>query len=896
MKIIENQKVIVKEKVEYTVFKITPHQSSLNSTSRKIQSSLFELLSYKHPKYPWQRGGIKGLFQKDNLYISVKDNPKFWWMVKMYAEENDKPASPNAKNKDLPILEDISNTSSLPSLLKTPTDKKEKEPEVNQRIEFYIALPTEFKEAFKTKFASHVQWRSSTLEEVPEGYEFPTIDNTDIYDMKYTRNDMFSLNFDYKEQETPIRDIMSVSRELRGNEAVNLFIQTSAVDRRRWKKLVDYSWSVWDKGGVPSKPGFDTKMITSDITNLVTMGIFEIKSLIDDMLKGVTKSFFNDKEKDPERVKPTFTNSEREAILIDGELKRPTKMKRNRPVMNTNIMYTVTSEDKVKRDMLARSMANSFTELHGENTLKPVKVTYNPKKTLDNIIVWKMPSLNVNKMSIDEVGKLQQLPTAQLQKDFSDSLHSNKRTEVELDKELLDKHGILAGTATLRDKVHNLYVQAKNLDRTSTARAIIGSPGMGKDQYVINFIVEAKRTQNIGSIMLEVINENNGHRGMGDAVRDHLPPEDVVEINLQDTENPIYLGLQPIISGMTDLRIAGDRIAEELASFLLGDGDEDKFQTTEFLRDAAKFCDCDILSIKHMFTSASFRKKILEEKAHLYDTFLWDEFDKKSESKQLAIAEPVMRRIGQIYSSEFLRPILCQAPNSKLDLYNLILEGKVIIFRMKAGVMSQRAIEILTHWILLLSYQIKIIQNGDTTKSNGMFLILNEPDMYLTNQSAEFVTSIFTQGRKYRLTPILVFHHFQKLAHLSGFVKKMKTSSLNWHLFRNTNDDIYKEMMPYLKNTFEKPEDAFEATKQYQFIGIWNSSEGKYYDPFVADSLPMIGDRYTSYDNSYLLNEHAKKYGTPINVVLEDIKRRNKEALKPIEEEETPKQKKTKVR
>jgi hypothetical protein len=935
MTLLTNQKLVVKEKVQYTVYKITPHQSSLNSTSRKIQASLFELFSYKHPKYPWQRGGILSTFKKGNMYISMKDNPKFWWIVKMYGESDSlvtddedideeiivqpkatvqpppevqitKPIPQSLVKWDLPTIKSVSTNSTInppekpkPILLQpdvTPEPKNvedanlvKAQPETYQRIEFYVAVPNEFKEAFRTKFDTHVQWRKSTLKEVKEGFEFPEVDNTDMYNMKYTRNDMFSLDFDYKEQETPIRDIMSVSRELRGDEAINLFVQTESVNRKKWKKLVDYSWEVWDKGKVPSRPGLDPKMLSNDVLNLAVLGLYELKSILDDILHGVTKSFFNDKTKEAKHTKPLLINSERESILIDGELKKPTKMKRNRPVFNTNIVYTVTSEDTVKRDMLSRSMSNSLMELNGDNILKPVKVTYKPKKEIKKLQNWQLSSLNSNKMSVDEVGKIMQLPTADLQKDFVDSLLSNKRTEIELDKELLKPSGILAGTATLKGKMHKIYVQTTKLDMTSTARAIIGSPRMGKDQYVINYIVEAKKTQNIGAFMIEVINENNGHRGMGDAVRDHLPPEDVIEVNLLDTDNPIYLGLEPIIKGMTDLRIAGDRIAEELASFLLTDGDEDKFQTSEYLRDAAKFCNADILAIKHMLTSDSYRAKILKEKEHLYDTSIWDEYNKMTDGKKQAIYAPVMRRIGQIYSSEFLRPILCQTPNTKLDLYNLILEGKVIIFRMKAGVMSQRAIETLSHWLLLLAYLIKLIQGGDVSKSNGMLLVLNEPDMYLTKESADFVTRVFTQGPKYRITPVLIFHHFQKLAHLPGFVKKMKSSSLNWHLFRNTNDDIYKEMMPYLSNTFETAEDAFQATKKYQFIGIWLNSDGSYYDPFVADSLPMVGDRYTSYDNSHLILEHSKKFGTPIEKVLADIKARNKEALKPVEDTEESK-------
>ena len=69
--------------------------------------------------------------------------------------------------------------------------------------------------------------------------------------------------------------------------------------------------------------------------------------------------------------------------------------------------------------MLANSVASAFTEMEGDNYLELVKVN----------IVAKRQQLSVprntymsNYMSTDEVGKIIQLPTADLQHEFSDEL------------------------------------------------------------------------------------------------------------------------------------------------------------------------------------------------------------------------------------------------------------------------------------------------------------------------------------------------------------------------------------------------------------------------------------------------------------------------------------------
>lgn len=846
------------EDVGYSVFRVTPHSSNLNSTARKFQTSIYELFSYRHQKYPWQRSGIRGLTDKENFYLSLREKPKFWWIVRMYGVEH---IDANGEEGCL------------------------------QRIEFYVSIPSDFSEAFKTKFRNHEQWKRATVEQLEEDFVFPDFYGTDMYSLKYARNDMFSLEFDYSQQNTPIRDIMTVSKELDVGESVYLFIQSESVPRKKWKSLVDYSWSVWDKGGVPSRPGINPRLIIQDVTNLGIRGFYEVKDIADDVLAGIRASFFNDKEPKKPKERPVIVNAERQELLVNGDLSRRTKAKRNLPVFRTNIIYTVTSRDSVRRDMIARSMSSAFSDLNGDNILRPVKIS-TVLKELEDLRRWKINNLFPNIMSVEELGKIEQLPTAELQREFEESLEYNQRVEIEVHPELLDKSGILAGTVTDRGEVHPVHIQTKNPDITNTARAFIGSPRMGKDQAAINLVVEAKRKHRMGAVILDVINEQNGHRGMADAIRDHLPPEDVIDLNLMDFENPIYLGLEPIVKLIKDPRIAADRVAEELCAFLLQDGDEDKLQTADHLREASKLTNADILSIKHVFTSKSFRTKLMKERGHLFDIDIWEQYNKMSEGKQQGIYTPVMRRIGQIMNSEFLKPIFCQRPNPALDLFQLIDEGKVIIFRMKTGIMSTRVIEILCYWIVLVTFMIKLAQDGKSTKNNGTILVLNEPHQYLTDGLASFIERIFAEGPKYRLTPLLIFHNFKQFKRFPGFVDMMKSSSLNWHIFKNTNEDVYKELFGYLGRTFDTTTQAFEATKQFQYIGVWLSSEGEYYDPFVADALPMVKDRYKTIDNSHLTLKHSKLYGRDVNSVLEEIKKRNRAARDVEEVDEGSKSKK----
>ncbi|WEK53299.1 MAG: hypothetical protein P0Y55_11945 [Candidatus Cohnella colombiensis] len=813
-------KLIEVQHPTYTAFRIIPHHTVLNSSSRNFQRSLYELFSVRYKPH---REGFK---------IIVNPSPNFWWITTLKSDS----------------------------------------------IEYYCAMPTDFSEAFRTKFRNHEQWRKSTLE-IVEDFELPIDEQTDLYALKYKRHDMFSLEADFSEQTTPVRNVLGVTNELAEGEAVSIFIRTETVSRKKWKKLADYAWEQWDKGSVPYRAGFDPLRLLRHVANGITHLFFEAKSLVDDVLAGFEKSFFHNNGGARQKAeRPALPNPDRAELTVSGDLSPMSKNKRNLPVFKTSIRYTVTSQDTVKREMLARSVAGAYSIVtdkgrYHDNRLEMVKINIRAKEALNDLHNWRIRELSPNMMSVDELGKLQQLPTSELQLEFADALESNRRVEIELPKVFLDESGILAGTATDRGETYNIHIPTNRPDKLYMARGINGSPRMGKDQYVINMVVEAKRKHGIGAVIPDFIDERNGHRGMADAIRDHLPPDDVIDINLADTAYAPYLGLQSIFQNVKDSRVASDVIAEYLTDFLLSDGDDDKFQTMDFTREAAKVTNGDFTDMKEMFLSPTFRKKKIAELDNVFDMDTWRDFDKMSEGKQGQIFGPVLRRLNQIIGSEFLKPMFCQSFNPKMDLYRWLQDGKVVIIRcrMPDGIpMPERIKETLGYWIVMLTFLIKLAQDG---KGAGTFLVLNEPHQFMSKGLVHFAKRMLREGPKYRLAPVIVFHDFSAFNEYPGFVDTLLSASINWHLFKNTHVDTYKKLMPYLGKTFADPQQAFDATKQYQYIGCW-LHEGEYEAPFVCDALPMVGKRYESMDNSFLTKRHARQYGRPIAEVLADIKKR----------------------
>ncbi|KRE45479.1 hypothetical protein ASG81_12750 [Paenibacillus sp. Soil522] len=247
-----------------------------------------------------------------------------------------------------------------------------------------------------------------------------------------------------------------------------------------------------------------------------------------------------------------------------------------------------------------------------------------------------------------------------------------------------------------------------------------------------------------------------------------------------------------------------------------------------------------------------------------FDVDIWRDYDKMSDGMQAQKYAPVARRIGQIMNSEFLRPLFCQSPDTRVDLFRWISEGKVVLFRVPTGKISERAVQILAYWLTLNVFLVKVALGG---RGAGTYLVLNEPHQFLSDGLVHFMEHMLSEGLKYRMAPVIIFHHFTQFKRYSGFVDMMMAASANWHVYKNTNAGVYERLMPYLSRN------AFETTKRFQFIGVWLNVAGEYEAPFVADALPIVGMRYKA--------EKERKgagFGRPITEVLAQIKRRNAEA------------------
>lgn len=842
--------VVKKEDNPMTLYRIVPDRRISNNQNRKFWRLIHELMELDHR--------LRNRISRDGWCFSYHMRDTVWFDMVARCEE-----------------------------IKTEVDGEVKTEQL-RKLDFYMAVPTKFANAFKQKMID----RNSqiTIEEVdfsavavPEGSE--------IMEYRFKRHDIFSLEAKDNEQQTPISSLMNTVLDLHGNDFMRFSVCLERMDRKHWRKLADYAWRQLDKKRVPARARLDFGLLLRNIGDIGRHVALEVKSVLEDTLQAFQNAFFKSGGTLAKSERKKASHAEYERLFANGELAPESKKKLFDMPYKTKIRLAVRSDDRARVHMLQQGITNALQEMNGDNQLQPHKVRVNIRgKVIKEMNTFQtfIRDRDPNVMSAKEIGKLNQYPTAELQERFSDILESKRKIEVDIPKCFRDSSGIFVGTSEVRGEKIDIFIPTKSMDKTMTARGFVGSPRQGKDQALINLIVESKRKHGIGAVIPDWIDERNkdkdGHqRGLSDAVRDSLPPEDVIDIECTNYDWAVYLGLSNVIKAFKNSRIAADEISKIITEFLMGKDSGDLHTTREHLRDSAKVCYGDWVDIKRLFTDPAFREKKIEEmeQTSIGDVDLWRVFHEDlSDGQRSQIFTPINVRLGEIMNDEALKPILCQRPNDDADLAQWIKDGKVVIIRMK---FNPRTAKIFARYIMMVVYLIKRQLDGHGAPT---WLPINEPHQVETPEFTEFLNRILVEGPKMKLAPVVAFHHLGK-GHLSKeLIDTLSSANISWHMFYNSNLQTYEKLQSHIEPTFT-PKEAMRTTAQFHFIAAgWRDNSGTVQPPFMLNAPDRVKDRWGAQDNSFLTKRHSRQFGRPIDEVLADFRERNKRPRRNFEQHE----------
>jgi hypothetical protein len=336
---------------------------------------------------------------------------------------------------------------------------------------------------------------------------------------------------------------------------------------------------------------------------------------------------------------------------------------------------------------------------------------------------------------------------------------------------------------------------------------------------------------------------------MADVIRNALPPDKIIDLDLSNPEYIIPLDLTEVVTKLG--RNGASRFANEVIDFF---GDMGGLtRSKRILKTAAKASAGSLYNIKHIIEDEDFRMGVIARLQDEGNFRLADELLAWGTNEDLGgKADPVLNRLDDFFGDDSLHDIFAQAPMPEMDFAKWMAEGKVVIVRIPNRKFGELATKTLVHWLALKTFMTRLLMSKEQ-QANGCFIVFNEPEQYETEGLTKLMGRIGTEGRKERLGSLFAFHHWNKLQ--KSLQDNLIAGGINQFLFANDHKRTFELAEERLAPTF-----TIEAAMQipkYHAINILRIN-GSPSHAFLVQMAPPCAKPY---DNSFLTKRHARMYG-----------------------------------
>lgn len=472
--------------------------------------------------------------------------------------------------------------------------------------------------------------------------------------------------------------------------------------------------------------------------------------------------------------------------------------------------------------MIANTLSTSLSEIGEDNELKGIRIRIGSRKSeriVNELNTLKLSLITVNDgdvniISSDEMGKMIQYPTRQVQDKYCDELQVNKTIETEI-SEVMFKGGLKLGDYTHKSETREVFQPTSDYDELCLPRIVIGGMGQGKTKgYGSNFLVQAVQN-GFGAVAIDPAKGE-----IGDEVEKALDKDKVIRINLANT--PISLDWREVKHSSR----SKNRLANTIISFFNNSTDESGAQTNRFLRALVMGMQTDKLSeILKIMENGEYRKEVIEIMPEgIHKTTLTD-LDEMSDNKRMQILAPIYNRLDIVLGDEYLSE--CMNAENGLDMVELMSQRKTIIIDVPKKDLGPEGVELI---ISLLTTKIDLAMTMRSEQNQFPFFVLfDEPHQFI--KSARMWKSAAVESRKWRVGYIWMFHSWEQIPR--DLAEIIKAAMPHYHLYpssKKTFQDLKEEIAPI------SVEDAL-TLKRYHAINVLRVN-GEAANPFVAHMTP----------------------------------------------------------
>jgi hypothetical protein len=240
--------------------------------------------------------------------------------------------------------------------------------------------------------------------------------------------------------------------------------------------------------------------------------------------------------------------------------------------------------------------------------------------------------------------------------------------------------------------------------------------------------------------------------------------------------------------------------------------------------------DATMLGITRMLTDKNFRKDVIKEiKDPVVKAFWVTEFASWNDKFANEAVAPVLNKVGAFTANPLIRNIIGQ-PKSKLDLREIMDEGKILIVNLSRGQIGEDNAGVLGA-LMVTKIQLAAMSRANVPmeERRPFYLYVDEFQNFATDSFA----TILSEARKYALNLTVANQYISQMPEpvrdaVFGNVGSMVT-------FRVGAEDAQK-LGKYYAPTFE-PDDLIKLNNQHIFVNM--SIDGEKTLPFSAKTLRM---------------------------------------------------------
>lgn len=536
-----------------------------------------------------------------------------------------------------------------------------------------------------------------------------------------------------------------------------------------------------------------------------------------------------------------------------------------------SLRIIIQGESKLRSDVVSRGFITALKQLNGDNELidKRIKDKRFEKWLDKKVKARKIDShFKFNKrliLTYKEMINFIKLPQRNLQVDYE--IEVNEKGSTTVNKHFLSSKGLWMGNVSVRGKDQEFRLPTNDLDQLCGTYGFIGEPRSGKDMSCSRFIIELAKNGH-GAIVPDAIDEAG--RGMCDIIKQNLPEEKIVDIDLADFTNPIHFGLGDIVEA---IGIHGvDIIANDVVGILELD---QNYSSKQLARLVAKACDCNLYDMFNFLKSDKYarmiQKRIIARGNELLKLQLEKEYFGVTIPQNIKGA--VINRLDELLSMSITKNLFAAPKNPAFDLQKFIEENKVVLIRMKKdGGLGEQGTKVMINLVLLKINWLKKIKKTD----NVTFIVFNEFHQYATTTFNEMLSSLILESPKYRLGINLIFHTPLKID--KKLWECIQSGSKGLFLFKNGNLGVFRDLMERIK-----PLDLEACTKIVKHESLFLSNMDNA-EPFFIKMKPA-----DKFDANYISEKQTAAYGTPVQIVNDYVYETEKFMYEPDEEPEEKK-------